>query len=329
MKPLTNIRKILVITLSNLGDIVLTTPVISALRREFPDSEITVMAGPKGAELFSGCQTVDKVILYDKHSSFIRKIRQVASLFRARYDLVADLRHTAIPYLIFPRYRTPLRADRSVFPMRQRHLALLKNLISDVAGENRFDFFSERDAERAEQKFRRFLSGDQNLPRVIVAPGAGSGLKRWNVQKFSFLVQYLVQKNRSVILAGSEQERDAGRKITQAVARGTANLIGELNIREAAALIARADFVVSNDSALMHLAHELNRPVIGIFGPTDPQKYGPRGSRVRIVRKPLDCAPCESAVCKQDRRMCLDDLSVEEVIRACEELFQLETAPAS
>lgn len=325
MKKLKNVNRILVITLSNLGDIILTTPVISALRWKFPQAEITVLVGPKGAELFSGCQTVNKVLLYDKHASLIWKIKLVLGLLKKRFDLVVDLRHTAIPYLIFPRYRTPLHSDRNIFPMRDRHFALVKNLISHNTLQNRFDFFSEENMKQAESKLHKFLGEMSNLQWIVVAPGAGSGLKRWDVQKFAWLAQYFIQKNKIVLLVGSGGEHDLGQRITQVAHQNVHNLMGEFSIREVAAIVSKAELVVSNDSAIMHLAHELGQPVVGIFGPTNDKKYGPVGPNARIVRKALECAPCEKAECQINKRICMDDLPVEDVIRACEELFQNET----
>lgn len=327
MKKIKNVRKILVVTLSNLGDIILTTPVISALRWKFPQSEITVVVGPKGAELFSGCKAVNSVILYDKHASLFWKLKFILRLFRKRFDLAVDLRHTAIPFLIFPRYRTPLRANHSVFPMRQRHLNHIKELVSNDSLQNRFDFFSEEDAKRADSKLRRYSNEFDALRWIVIAPGAGSGLKRWGTQKFAWLAQYFAQKDKIVVLVGSEKE--IGTQITQIAHQRVFNLMGEFSIREAAAIVSQSELVVSNDSAVMHLAHELSRPVVGIFGPTSDKKYGPSGPNARVVRKPLECAPCENAECQIERRVCLDDLQVEEVIRACEELFQLETNQSS
>ena len=113
------VRKILVISLSNIGDIILTTPVISILREHFPSSCIKVLVGPKGLSLFENCKTVDEVIIFDKHVSWLKQVNFVLKLRKEKFDLVVDLRNTVIPLLIGARFRTSLFVDHSASSMRE------------------------------------------------------------------------------------------------------------------------------------------------------------------------------------------------------------------
>ena len=105
------IKKILFISLSNIGDIVLTTPVLKVLSENFPDAKVDVMVGPNGTELFKKHPAVFKVITYDKHISMREKRRLVKKLRNVKYDLIADMRNSLFPFLLGAKYRTsPIRA---------------------------------------------------------------------------------------------------------------------------------------------------------------------------------------------------------------------------
>src|SRR3989338_6032717 len=100
------VKRILVISLSNVGDIILTTPVIRVLSKEFSTARIDVMVGPNGKEIFEKDPKVFKLIIYDKHMPIIQKRRLQLKLKKMKYDLVVDLRNTIFPLLLGPKYRT-------------------------------------------------------------------------------------------------------------------------------------------------------------------------------------------------------------------------------
>ncbi len=319
------IKKILVISLSNIGDVVLTTPVIWALRERFPHAFLAVIAGPKAEPILKGSRTFDQLIVFDKHAPWNQTIKLVFELWKERFDLVIDLRDTAIGLLIWPRYRTPLRIEQKEWEsMRERHLNRIRFLFPVPEGPNRFHFFSEEEKQWAFEKAGLSL-GKKNREFIVMAPGARSGVKRWTVSGFAETARHLWHSGRTVILVGDKSEYDAVKQVEEAVAKPVTSLIGALSLRELAGLISEAALVVANDSAAMHLANELECPAVSIFGPTDEMKYGRFGQGRRVVRLRLDCTPCEQAQCRLPRRICLDDLPARAVIEACEELLHAPT----
>ena len=318
---LSSISSILVISLSNIGDTVLTTPVISLLRERFPESSITVVAGPKGISLFQNCGTVNEAMIYDKTSSWLKQIAFVIQLRKRKFDLVIDLRNTAIPFLIAPAYRTSLFVNRSALSMRQRHLDRLRFLFPVDSVENRFHFFTEQEQETALGKLEQRLGFWTGESFIVIAPGAGSDLKQWTVEGFAQLANHFLQENRFVVLVGDERGVNLSLGLERKLAKPVGNLTGQLSLRELAGLLDHASLVVANDSAVMHLAYELDRPTVAIFGPTDERKYGQVGVNRRTVRLHLDCTPCEQAQCRLGYRACLNDLPVSSVIQASEELL--------
>jgi heptosyltransferase-2 len=314
-------NSILVITLSNIGDVILTTPVIASLRAAFPDSKLTVVVGPKGRSLLEGSPEIDRLLVYDKRAGWSHKGELIRALREVSYEAVIDLRNSALPFLVAARRRSPLIRFHRARTARGRHLEVLK--MTGLSGEEAraFTFFSTKEEESLSRKLRE-KGVDASAPFAVVAPGAGSGLKRWPLEKFSEVVDRLRRDScLNFLVVGDEDEAFLGGELAKIDSKRVVNVAGELSLKEAAALVSKARLVLTNDSAIMHLGYELKRPVVALFGPTDHEKYG-RTSRIwRIVREFPPCAPCRKAECRFDRRYCLEDLSVEKVFRACKELL--------
>ena len=316
------IKKILVITLNNIGDVILTTSVISLLRERFPSAYLATVVGPKAEMVLIQSKIIDQIFIYDKRASWWTKFKFVARLRRERFDLVVDLKNTAVPFLVNPRYRTPIGLDRSLPLMREQHLSRLQFLMPvTFEEENRFDFFSEEEELSTVGKFRQCTAQSFSSDFIALALGTRMPLKQWNISGFAQVALYFLEKGRTVVIVGGKDEVALGQEFERLIQKPVVNLIGKLSLRELAALFSHASLVIANDSAPLHLALELNRPVVGLFGPTDEIKCGRRGAKFYRIRLPLDCAPCEQARCRLERRICLDDLPATSVIQACEELL--------
>ena len=321
MKPLA-IKKILVIALNNVGDVILNTAVISLLRDHFPSSHLGVLVGTRGEPVLRGSRTIDRIFLYNKRASLWKKVRLVANLRKEKFDLVVDLKNTSIPFLLGARYRTPLGLDRSLPLMREQHLSRLKFLMPVTFEErNRFDFFSADEEHSAFEKLKQRMGPKSISDFIVIALGARMGLKRWTISGFSETARYFISRGRTIVIVGGVDDSWLVSEMERRVRFPIVNLVSLLTLRELAALVYHASLVLANDSALLHLALELDRPAVGLFGPTDEAKCGRRGARFKKIRLLLNCAPCELTQCKLERRICLDDLSADQVIRSCEELL--------
>ena len=209
--------------------------------------------------------------------------------------------------------------------MRTQHLDRLKSFFSIQEIQNHFNFFSEEDERIAVSKCREQNPNWVSSSSVVIVPGAGSTLKRWPRERFQEVMKFLLEQGKSILLLGDASERLISDELkAHAHTEQVINLAGSLTLRQSASLIASASLTIANDSALMHLAHELNRPTVSIFGPTDERKYGLEGILFRTVRLHLPCTPCQKAQCGIEYRKCLDDLPASEVIRACEGLLALK-----
>jgi heptosyltransferase-2 len=314
------IKKILVITLSNIGDIVLTTPVLSVLKREFPAARIDVLCGPNGKEIFSGHPFVYDFIMYDKLSKPHFKKELIRKLRINRYDLVVDLKNSLLPLLIGARRRTPIirPAAPGAVHKKDEHLRTLERIGLPVK-DAQFAFYLDDDD-------RNLVSGilaDREVKKdfVVVSPGAKSHIKRWTKEAFASVCDALTgELGLDVVMVGAREDAGIISEIKALMKNKAFDLSGKLSLRQLGALIERSRLLITTDSAPMHIGHALGAKVLAIFGPTDPKKYGPKGQGDVIIRKALACSPCETAQCKKNHE-CMKIISAREVFEAAKKML--------
>lgn len=318
---LANVKKILVITLSNIGDVILTTPVIDLLKKEIPGGHLTIMVGPKAGELFDGAPGVE-VMVYDKFIPLRDKLKLALALRKKGYDLVVDLRNTLFPYLLGAKHRTGFltRAPKDVLHMKDRHLYKLKSLGMAVDKASFYIWIGPKDEAYVNNLLSKFeISTTDRL--VAVCPGARNDIKRWSKEGFRELSDRLMEQGNKVLMIGDEEDRELIRQIGLAMREAPIMVGGKTNLRQLACLLKRCRLLITNDSAPMHIGAALGVRTLAIFGPTDPKKYGPVGEKHSIVRNEnLACSPCEVARCSQDHE-CMKGISTEEVYRVAQRML--------
>lgn len=311
------VHKILVISLSNIGDVILTLPVVDILRNDFPQAQLSLVVGPKLRTLFQGNRHIHKVYIFDKKQPFWETVPWIIQLRAERFDVVVDLRNTAIPFLISPRHRTSWSVDKKAgVHMRQKHLQRLRTVYPYVSEPNKkyAVTVSPQDASSI-QGILRHAFGD-NPTYIVVAAGAADQAKRWLVEGFIEVCYQLMKRyNWKVVLVGDENDRGPAERIAGALGRDVLNLCGRTTLLELAAVLSGALVVLVNDSAPMHLASYLDVPVLALFGPSNPQKYGPWGANSHYLRKNQDCAACRNL--KDARRhTCMEAITTQDVLNA-------------
>jgi len=294
------VKRILVITLSNVGDIILTTPVIGALSKEFKGARIDAMVGPAGKELFEKDPKIFKLIIYDKHLPVSEKRRLQIKLSKLNYDLIVDLRNTIFPLLLGPKFRTGTiqRFPKDLAHAMKRHLYRLASLGIDRLSEVSYIHIPEED-----EKYVAGLIKENDIrePIVVINPGAKSHLKRWTPEGYSELADRLIRdRETSVVFVGAAEDKEVVDKIIGAMKEAPYNFVKKTNIRQLASLLKRAKLLITNDSAPLHLGCAVGTKVLAIFGPTNPDKYGPTGELDIAMAVKLSCSPCESAACSHN-----------------------------
>jgi ADP-heptose:LPS heptosyltransferase len=315
---ISNIRKILFITLSNIGDVILTLPVLSGLKKKFPEASIDVVVGPRPAEIFFKDPRVNKTIVYNKHALLREKIDFIKKLRNTRYDLAVDMRSSLISFLIGPRHMSGFL--RGCYKTKKHkktiHMEKVRNIGVDCE-ERENIYIDDSDREKI-KKILEDLGVKENDILVAVSPSSLSLLKEWRLQGFIEVINSLLtDKQRKVVLIGDRSQTNRSEKIRGAVNNDALmDLTGKINLRELFALIERMNILLTCDSAAMHIAGDLGVRVAAIFGPTDPAEYGPPGKDDVVIRKKgLKCSPCKKAECVFEHE-CMNEITSEEVYKA-------------
>lgn len=326
MRSKDRINKILFITLSNIGDVILSLPVLDALKESFAQSEITVMVGPRPKEILENNPRIDRLIIYDKYAKLRDKIRLFRELSKEKFDLVIDLRNSLYGALLPARYRTSpfLSIPRRIQHMKERNLYRLqkalknnnKNLLRLNPGMKLFSG-SVQDTEYIATLLKNngIVAGDKI---IIISPGAGGDTRRWEAGKFAKLSSQL-GKDYKIILVGTH----AHQPVTQYIYKNCPNKIfdftGLTNLRQLAALLKRAAIMITPDTGTLQLASYLDTPTVALFGPSDEKRYGPWPNKFRVVKKDIFCRPCAKAHCRFGTVRCLRLVKVEDVLAAVKE----------
>ena len=323
----TKVHNILLITLSNIGDVVLTLPVLGVLEREFPDANISVMVGPAAGEIFQNGPRISGIISYDKHISFLEKMKLGMRLRKRNFDLAVDLRSTLYPLLIGAPYRTPLfkKNTQGRLHKKQAHLNKLLPLGLNIKNASYSFPFSKKEILKIKNIFKELNISDADRV-VAVAPGAKSHIKRWTISSFAKVCRRLNKElGIKVILVGDNNDKEIISEMLSLGLNNTYDISGRTNLRELGCLLSRCELLITNDSAPLHLADLVNIPCIAIFGPTDSQKYGPTLEKSAVIKKALKCSPCEKAQCVFNLE-CMKQISADEVFETGKRLLsELQT----
>ncbi|HEX9172017.1 MAG TPA: lipopolysaccharide heptosyltransferase II [Telluria sp.] len=325
-----DIARTLVISPNWIGDAVMAQPLVRALKERQPARPIDVLAPAWVAPVWRATAEVDSVVETPfRHDALqLGERRSLARSLRRRgyveaYVLPNAFKSALIPWLAgIPRrvgYRGEMRYGlinvmhrddpASPRPMTRFYAALAAapGAASGVAPADPALTVS------AAQKLgaRAALGLAAEAPVVAFAPGAEFGpAKRWPAAHFAELARMIVQARPDVhiLLLGSASDAPVCKEIA-AAAPGVHNLAGATSLQDAIALLAGATALVTNDSGLMHIACALQRPVVAIYGPTDPRHTPPLSELAAVLWLHLDCAPCQQRSCPLGHHHCMTNIS--------------------
>ena len=320
------VKRILFISLTNIGDIVLTTPVVGVLRERFPGARIDVIVGPNGSEIFHKNPGIFKVVEYNKYVPLLAKKRIVRKLRRVGYDLIVDLRNSMFPLLIGSKYRTsPIQGvSKRLHHKKSQHLRKLDSLGLRVGDAPFYLHVPRVDREDVARMMSSLETGE---PVVAVAPGAKSSIKRWHTAGFAEVIKRLIEEAKAkVILVGDSQDKSIARDIKLFLGTDITDLCGRTSLCQLAAVVEGTDLLITNDSAPLHIAGAVGTDVLAIFGPTDPREYGPTGPGDRVIRAGLKCSPCNRAQCLHNHE-CMKNITPDEVFTAARDMLKKGKKP--
>ncbi len=328
------IRRALVIKLRYVGDVLLATAVPRALKAGLPGVQVT-MAVMQGTEaVLMGNPYVDDILIVDRSSfwtqaAFFREIRLRG--FDCVIDLTGNDRSelacllsgapVRVGFRDARRWRARLAYTHEHDPPLplvhrvDRDLGVLTTIGLSVQAECPKLYVSQEEEAGAERLLKGWNLECGSRPLVMLHPGARYWFKTWPPERFATLADRLTDTmGCTVLIGGGPSEQPIGRAIEQMAHSATVNLVGAMGLREYAALVKRCALFIGNDNGAMHIAAAVGTPIVGLFGPSDPVEWAPRGTQAEICYKGMDCRQCFHPTCMRGEQSCMKQISVDEVL---------------
>lgn len=323
-------RRILVVKLRYLGDVLLLSPVVRALRAAYPDSEIGVLVNAGTETMLEGNPHVDhRFVLVRGVGDQMRLVRALRAFGP---DLAIDLTDGDRAAILTrlsgaPRrvgfndegrwrgrlYTDVVPADLKTMHAIDYHLAPLAYLGIPATDRSPELFLSEEEDRSASDWLARAGIAPDS-PFVVIHPGARFWFKQWPLDRVAALADWLQDQHRTpvLILAGAKEIPDLA-AIRAAMRTPFRTTGGQVPIRILAAIIRRARLFIGNDNGPMHIATAVHTPVVALFGSSDPRVWGPWGVGHRVLYKAVACSPCPHTGCDQGERNCMRLIDLDEV----------------
>ena len=348
------VKNVLCIRLDTIGDVVMTTPAIRALRESHPSRRITLLTSSAGAATASLVPEVDEVIVYDAPWLKATAPRIDST---PEYEMAEQLRRSHFDAaVIFTVYsQSPLPSAFLCYladiPLRLAHChenpyQLLTHWVKDPEPENfvRHEVRRQLDlvatigcqthnqgmsllvpepARCRVQDLLRKLGFDRSHPWVVIHPGATAPSRRYPPEGFAEVARRLVlDLGILVIFTGTEPERELIEGIQTAVGVPTHSFVGSLDLSELVALLAIAPVLIANNTGPVHIAAAVGTPVVDLYALTNPQ-HTPWGVDHRVLFHDVPCKYCYKSICPQGHHNCLQLVTPESIVRATSELLYL------
>ncbi|MBA4251720.1 MAG: hypothetical protein C0425_10465 [Chlorobiaceae bacterium] len=323
------IKKILIIKLKGIGDVVLSTIVLENIKSNFPNAQIDFLTEKPSKDFLSLIPLINNVITQAK-KSFIDDVKLIAQIRSSNYDLVLDFysnpRTAIITFLSGAKYRAgfPFRfrkfaynllsqANPPIMHAAKLHLEFLKNIGLKIETQNLHFGISEKDHSFAKDFFIKNF--DEKDFVIGVIPGGGWQSKRCDPIKFAEIISTIDKTYKAkFFLLWGPSDRIEAEEILKLI-NNKVLLSPPTNIQQMAALISNCKMIISNDSGPMHISTAVGTPVLSLHGPTSPIQQGPFGEKHEYIRlDELDCIECNLLDCPR-KHECFLDLPVENVMK--------------
>lgn len=337
------IQKILIRSVNWIGDAVMTTPAIAAIREYFPHAEISMLANGLVSQLFAHHRGIDKIITFDRnglHGGIFGRLRLAAELRKYNFDLVIILPNSfdsaLVPWLAGIPSRMGVCLDGRTLLLNKRcnivkgvsgehEVAYYLNLVKcfDISGSCIDPFLCVAPQEEEDVATLLQAHGVRADDFVLgINPGASYGsAKRWYPDRFAQVARRLASEwSAKIVVFGGPGEIEIAVDIENSLEGSVLNLAGKTSVRELMALIKRCNFFISNDSGPMHIAAAFDVPLVAIFGSTDHRGTAPYSKNSVVVRKSVECAPCKLRECPKDHS-CMTSITAEDVVSAARKLY--------
>lgn len=334
-------KRILIVNVNWVGDVIFSTPFIRAVRETHPDSYIACLLHPRCSQMLESNPRLNEIIVYDEegiHKSLSGKWRLIQEIKKKNFDTAFLLHRSFTKALIT--FLAGIK-DRIGYPTKGRGWVLttaveepaeeahkveyflgIAKAVGIKSGNASYEFFVDDAARRYAGNLLR-ESGVSDKDRIVVlCPGGNWDPKRWPKEKFAKLGDMLAEKYGSrIVIAASAKDAPLAKEIQGMMKNGAIVAAGRTDLKQLGAILERSTLVVANDTGPMHMASALGVKTIALFGPTSPRITGPYGKGAwRVIWKNQRCdVPCYDVTCTEN--VCMDAITVEDVAREAEKLL--------
>ncbi len=349
-RPASPPERVLLMRLERIGDLLMVMDAIAAARAAWPSAQIDLAVGSWNAPLAAlipGVNRIDHIdvpwLARDGTGLSWRGLWAQARVWRAReYDLVINFEPDIRTNLLAWRTGAPQRAgywtggggalltDALAYDPDSHVSANARALVRHCAGGDHGAVSPPLrpgpDAVAAAESLLATVPTDHRLIGLHVSGGRES--KQWHLARFAEVGRTLTSEaGTTLVLTGGPGDRAMVDQVRRAIGdRPLVNAAGVLDLPATAALLARLDLLITGDTGPMHLAAAVGTPVVALFGPSDPRRYGPLVARQRVVRVQLYCSPCGQVRLPPERCRghvpdCMDGITIDAVVHAARELL--------
>jgi lipopolysaccharide heptosyltransferase II len=338
-------KRILIVRLDRIGDVLISTPVIKNLRDAYPDSYIAFMVAPYAREIVEGNPYLNDVVIYDKKGNekdLPGNLKFIWYLRRKKFDIAVILHPTERAHIVTFLAGIPERVGynkklgflltKKIPHVKQYGLKHEAEYSQDVLRyigvepKDRTLYIPlDRTSERKiDSMFSEAGIGPKDLC-IAINPGASCASKRWPAARFAKVADGLIKKYgaKIVIIAGVEDKIFA-EETAGLMSSACLNLAGRTGIGDLASVLKRVKLFISNDSGPVHIACAVGTPVVSIFGRSDrglsPERWGPSGTCDITLHKYVGCDICLAHNCQKGFK-CLEAITVEGVLEAADKIL--------
>lgn len=347
---------ILIGMLLPIGDTLLATPALAAIRQRFPWAKITALVSQSNAGILQDNPNLDSLLFVTEPGNepgWRRLARGISDIRRRDFDLVINFSPVGkIVLTMAGVYRRCLRVEMPFLwwlvgghaeSFRERHAVdhylhaiapALDHALSDEERQPRL-FLTARDRSSARRLLREWGLSPANLLITMHVGGDGfEGRKRWAPQRFAEVANKLIERfGAHVLIVGGKIDVELSEQVAALIPHGATAVAGRTSLKETGALIEMSALFVGNDSCPLHIAAAVNTPAVGIFGPSNFEQFHPIGKRnyrQRIVHSKLPCSPCFNFIGNDapwipnncTSLACLHAIPTEDVLQAAMDLLQ-------
>jgi lipopolysaccharide heptosyltransferase II len=342
-EELLKLESILVIKLSALGDVILITASLKALRQKFPDAKIYCLVERPFVRVLQNCPYIDGIFVYDDEGrdKGLLGVWQLASNLRKfKFDKVIDFQNNRLSHLIsfflFPKdsfgyagkwgwlLTHALKTRKNKLPPVEHQFQILNLLGISYTPQQELELcVSEGDKEYINGLFEtEWLANSKDIVGINLSASEKWETKNWPIKYMAELCDLLAKKNVRVVLTGTEKDRPKVRELLSLTKSKPSSFVGKTDILQLAALIGRCKVFITPDSAPMHVAAAMKTSFIAFFGPTDSTRHLPPAAHFVVMDKKLSCSPCYSTKCKISTHACMKDITVADVMKQVEKLLK-------